>query len=735
MPTARLTFECLDDVNGDWETEGAVKPEEVWTVSIPVTGVTNSAITGTSVDQNLFSDTSIGNLVRGAKLTNVQWPFGNLEIGCKSCGIADFQVTGNSLCTELDVSFKFGPNMVVSSSQVDESLVSKYAVFLVKECDTTLLTGTTLSDAVAVIEKTSATIGVVPGQDPATCACEGAQTYAFSETITLPHDTNYRLMIVPVLTGGIVVPLGITTDNLHDFCDTTTMTSTATADPGLQIVQGAITLETGNNVDSSAFLGVVRTTLADWFVVGESQVTVTAARRLQEQQSPSGRRLPFVHSCNWEIRCWPNCGRVWVWDNDYSDIVSLVNTNCGATCGGVTLTAVSEMEFLSITSTTTESETKTTVTGTTATTATTGTGTSKTTTATTTTATTTTATMVTGTTLSTLTTTATTKSSTITTTKTAISTSVFTTTMHTDTLTTTTVHTVTGSSVTTTGTTVTSKTGTTVTGTDTSKTSVTGTTTTVKVELEGQIEVAADGAVENVIRNLVAKPAIMAIYGVTEEQITQLSVQQGGGGRRLQDNNLWQVTYTIEVTAAAKDAIIANFDASAATSEFSSKLQDFYSGASVASFSTPQIAGAATTTTVVTSTMPVRTASASTRGSSAATQASGGTVVYVLGVAAFAVMLVMVVATCLCKRRLMSCLGIRRGNNVQKQARPSDTEQLQQPSAQSHDWDCDNRAGQKSSEDVEAGSHELGAATSTASGNSSTKGSGSQPEGQRLEML
>lgn len=126
----------------------------------------------------------------------------------------------------MEVDLSFGPNLL--NEAVDESVIEQYGVFRVEgeSCNVGsnahLKVHNSFNDSIALVAKLN-----LNTPDNA-AVCDSGLPYCEKETYTvhlanlaLPADgTPLRLMVAPIISGGFVLPLGLTTDPIEDFVDT-----------------------------------------------------------------------------------------------------------------------------------------------------------------------------------------------------------------------------------------------------------------------------------------------------------------------------------------------------------------------------------------------------------------------------------------------------------------------------------------------------------------------------------
>lgn len=212
---------------------------------------------------------------------------------------------------------------------------------------------------------------------------------------------------------------------------------------------------------------------------------------------------------------------------------------------------------------------------------------------------------------------------------------------------------------------------------------------------------------------------VAAVYNVAQSQVTCSAVQDSGrllsGVRRLQ-----AVTFTVTYTISATPDQAAAAETSPPTEA--------------------ALTAALPTFAVVTGsfgerepTIDVAPGGQRSTGNVVAAEASSSTTVLVLGAVGLVVLFLAVLVPTLCRRRLAALLGLKR-NNANASSKTPMAHEEPEGSNRSHDWDVD-----KSTNDAhmaESGSaHQE--ASSTASGDSSAKISGSQlgSHEQRVETL
>jgi hypothetical protein len=146
----------------------------------------------TSASPNVLTD------LRGMKGAVLAGVIGKFHTKCQVCGWDETQDGLVDMDPEqygISVNVTFGPN-TVNNTDIDESMLSGYAIFLVSTCEETLYEDTRLDKALAQVMKTN-------DEDPESaddCRCHGGSKYFVNVNFTLPEDgEEYRLMVVPVM--------------------------------------------------------------------------------------------------------------------------------------------------------------------------------------------------------------------------------------------------------------------------------------------------------------------------------------------------------------------------------------------------------------------------------------------------------------------------------------------------------------------------------------------------------
>lgn len=141
---------------------------------------------------------------------------GGFDVKCKVCGVDE-----PSSLKDLDkragyikTNVKFGPNVL--NGIVDESAIDGYRIYFVSSCSKKVS-----DDSTYVAKRNHGRAG-----DSVDSVCQCAtSTYRATVTGQLHEDVEEapRLMIVPVLTGGTDLPMGVTTPAIEDVKPATTL--------------------------------------------------------------------------------------------------------------------------------------------------------------------------------------------------------------------------------------------------------------------------------------------------------------------------------------------------------------------------------------------------------------------------------------------------------------------------------------------------------------------------------
>jgi hypothetical protein len=163
-----------------------------------------------------FAGEGVG--VGDAKMADVSVVSGDFDVKCRVCGLSEYNLKDMDKTEGVaHVVLEFGPNLIQESThELDEGVIEGYAVFelLDEASEFGSLHKLVLEDAVKVVAK-STTWSPNPGL---LCECNATQYKVELENLTLPTSGGgLKLMVVPYLLGGEVLPIGVTTEPIEDF--------------------------------------------------------------------------------------------------------------------------------------------------------------------------------------------------------------------------------------------------------------------------------------------------------------------------------------------------------------------------------------------------------------------------------------------------------------------------------------------------------------------------------------
>jgi len=235
---------------------------------------------------------------RPKRNAHLQSVVGGFDVKCKVCGLDNLNpVDTDGRVGHLRLTVQFGPNIL--NGVVDETGVLGYRIYLVSGCSAKV--GGPGSE-LAYVAKSNHNFGgtSVDGY----CGCP-TTVYQAQVEFQLPANlTDGRLMIVPLLRGGIELPMGTISENVQDYTDPTITTTTITTTTTRALPTSSVQLSGNIGVAISCTVApqyverpqVLRgwyKALSQWLMIPESMLEVhlssACSRRLDaDGQHPAG---------------------------------------------------------------------------------------------------------------------------------------------------------------------------------------------------------------------------------------------------------------------------------------------------------------------------------------------------------------------------------------------------------------------------------------------------------------
>lgn len=220
MTEIDVEFECSDTIYSthdyDWHYNNSVSPTQPCPECERIMYAWGGDLfhPGNTTDPSIHSD-MVG--MRGAQLVSVS---GDLEVKCQVCGWREDQLINDTddTCGRLVTSVTFGP-MLKDGTTFDESVIDGYAVFVVDNCEKSLYASTRWSERVAYVPKDTLTPNPADANE---CACDGGSKYTVEINASISMDTPQRLTVVPVMSCAdeTAVPSGSAwTDASGNTCE------------------------------------------------------------------------------------------------------------------------------------------------------------------------------------------------------------------------------------------------------------------------------------------------------------------------------------------------------------------------------------------------------------------------------------------------------------------------------------------------------------------------------------
>jgi hypothetical protein len=180
---------------------------------------------GSGASVTFKNPTAEPEIVRPADVSLVS---GSFDVLCRVCDLNSYELEDLDIREgHLRVVVEFGPNIVDGHLDLGESAIQSYGIFAVEggiPSETGTLPRLLLADALAVVNKSSAS----SDGESNDCGCNPTQYSAEVSTVFPANVSELRIMVVPIIDNGEVLPIGVATDPIMDTIATTTATSTST---------------------------------------------------------------------------------------------------------------------------------------------------------------------------------------------------------------------------------------------------------------------------------------------------------------------------------------------------------------------------------------------------------------------------------------------------------------------------------------------------------------------------